>query len=508
LTAAPVAVDTDDSPASRSGTSFHRLIDVALVVALTAIAVAIRRGPLGPRSLWLDDAWPALVTRVPWSRVWVVGLTSPGYSAILKAWVHIVGFSNTHAQQPAFVFGVLGPPAVYLTGRRMVLRPLPAAVAAAILLVSRNHVIYSSRVKQYTLDAFLSTLIILLAVRLLEHPDRVWRWVELVAVAVVATVASSLVLPSVSGAFLAGLFAARKQREARRVAFGAVGVYGVFAVVWWIVALRPRINPALRAYWSAFYIRRDLNLPHDLGIAFWRLAHGFSWAPTIVTLVVIVVSAIVVVWTRRDLAILLLTPIVVASVLAIVHVAPLGSGRTDLNLCPALALTVGVAVASLPLKLSFRTAAAALLLIAVAATNRAAPAYPPENMQGAVAYLSSSERPSDQILVYWAGRFPFALYARRWGLQVNRSNDTAEGFDVNVERPNLFILPDDEREKDAYAAVLARVTKNQDRVWFIASHGRFDVVTIEKDLARLGYRVTALQGDKYSAFAMLWTRRP
>ena len=61
--------------------------------------------------------------------------------------------------------------------------------------------------------------------------------------------------------------------------FRVANSYGLFAVVWWVVALRPRINPALRSYWSAFYIRLDLHFPRDVGVGLWRVAHGLSWAP-------------------------------------------------------------------------------------------------------------------------------------------------------------------------------------------------------------------------------------
>lgn len=484
------------------------LIDGLLVVVLVVLAIEIRRGPLGPRSLWLDDAWPALVTRVPWSHLAIVGLTSPGFSAILKAWTHVVGFTDFHAQQPAFIFGILGPGVVYLTGRRMALRPLPAAVAATILLVSRNHVIYSSRVKQYTLDALLSTLVILLAVLVLEHPQRARRWALLVATAAIATAASSLVVPTVSGALAAGGYAAWKAPAARRVASRAIGAYGLFAVVWWAVALRPRINPALRSYWSAFYIRLNLHFPRDAGVGLWRVAHGLSWAPTLVTLVVLVVAAAVVVRRRTDLAILLLTPLTVAVVLATLHVAPLGAGRTDLNLYPALVLLVGVALAELPLKARPRMAVAVVLLLAVAATTRTAPSYPSENMRSAAEYLEAHARPTDQVLVYWAGRFPFALYAHDWPLKLVRSQQTAEGFEVHVERTNLVVLPNDVTERDRYSAMLARLTKNQSRVWFIGSHGRLDVTTIEKDLKALGYHSSRRPGDRFSAFVTLWKHVP
>ena len=205
------AFPADDplAPKPRLGTQY--LFDALCVVVLIVLAIQIRRSPLGPPSLWLDDSWPALVTRVPWSEVPLVGLTSPGFSAVVKAWTHLVGFSELHAQQPAFVFGVLGPAFVYLTARRLHLPVAPAVVSATILLVSRNHVIYSSRVKQYTLDSLLSALIILVAVWLLEDPERARRWALLIAVAAFATIASSLAFPSISGALLAGIHAARKR---------------------------------------------------------------------------------------------------------------------------------------------------------------------------------------------------------------------------------------------------------------------------------------------------------
>jgi hypothetical protein len=223
---------------------------------------------------------------------------------------------------------------------------------------------------------------------------------------------------------------------------------------------------------------------------------------------VLVAAAIVVIRLRTDLAILLLSPVAVAAALATVHVAPLGAGRTDLTLYPALALVVGIAVAELRISAPLRTVAAVVMILAIAVTNRTAPAYPHENMKRAVARLSASVRPSDEVLVYWAGRFPFALYARQWSLTLERSQHTAEGFEVKIGRSNLDILPDDIAHRDRYAAVLARLTKNHDRVWFIGSHGRLDVVTIEKDLKALGYRSHRRHGDSFSAFGTLWDKNP
>jgi hypothetical protein len=127
-------------------------------------------------------------------------------------------------------------------------------------------------------------------------------------------------------------------------------------------------------------------------------------------------------------------------------------------------------------------------------------------MRSAVAYLSANVRPTDEVLVYWAGRFPFALYARQWSLTVDRSEHTAEGFEVKIGRPDLHILPTEIAHKDRYKAVLTKLTKGKKRVWFIGSHGRLDVVTIEKDLKALGYHSLRRPGDSFSAFVTLWSK--
>jgi hypothetical protein len=69
-------------------------------------------------------------------------------------------------------------------------------------------------------------------------------------------------------------------------------------------------------------------------------------------------------------------------------------------------------------------------------------------------------------------------------------------------------LPNDGAVKSAYAPVVARLTAHQNRVWFIGSHGHFDVVTVEKDLKALGYRSHRRPGDDLSAFVTLWVKSP
>jgi hypothetical protein len=130
-------------------------------------------------------------------------------------------------------------------------------------------------------------------------------------------------------------------------------------------------------------------------------------------------------------------------------------------------------------------------------------------MRAETSYLQAHARPTDEVLVYWASRYPFALYARAWPLRIHQSRDTAEGFEVQVQRPNLHMLPDHSTDHAAYAPVLAALTRHQNRVWFIGSHGRLDAVSIQKDLNALGYHAIARRpGDSYREFVSLWVKDP
>src|SRR5439155_6932788 len=93
-------------------------LDALAAVVLLAAAAALRARPLAPPSLWIDDAWVSLLYKVHTvGDVRRIAVASPGFVVLLKAWLSVVRFSSLRAQLPAFVCGVLAPPAIYLTAR-------------------------------------------------------------------------------------------------------------------------------------------------------------------------------------------------------------------------------------------------------------------------------------------------------------------------------------------------------------------------------------------------------
>ncbi|MGI8757901.1 MAG: hypothetical protein ACR2K0_01175 [Acidimicrobiales bacterium] len=500
-----------------------------LVVALLVVAAgALRLGGLGPSSLWLDDAWLALSSRAGGlDEVVMVGATAPGFAALLAGVLAVAGFSEIGAQALPFAFGVAAAPGLYLVARRMGLAR-PAAIAGAALMVSAPlHILYSGRVKPFTADALGAMVVLLAGWRVVERPQVGRRWAWLGAASVVATVVSAAAAATIAGAYLAGLPAAATARHRRLgPALAATGGFAVFALAWWAAVFRHASTPALRAYWADHYVdvgTGPVNAGGDLLRGLAGVTRGLAALPPALGWLVVVVAAAVVVARRPRLAVLLLAPLAVAVVLATLELAPLGGGRTDIHLYPALALLVAVAVqlaASRALRPSVHantdaaprpparplagTGAVAALVGVLAIGAAPSPAYPAEDVRPLVAAVENLARPDDGIVVYSASRWAYALYAGR-PVELRRDRRSANGFDVTIDDERVTVL---EAHRDApagHAPAVDRLAADHDRLWLVTSHGGADVAVIEEMLRDRGYTAATTQHRPGAALA-LWSR--
>jgi hypothetical protein len=487
IPAEPAPASDPASPARPPGRI--TVLDIVIALAAAAVAAWLRRRQLGPPSLWTDDAWPALVTKVGWSQVPVVGLTAPGFAAILKVWLHVTGFSETKAQSVAFTFGIAGPALVWLVCVARGLGRPAAALATAILVTAPASVVYSARVKQYTLDAAVVIVLLWLAWWLIDGPRERRRWVAFTLAAIVATALSSAIVPVVCGGYLAALLAARRADRAT-VVVGAehLVVYAVFGAAWWVTMLRPRLGTPLHDYWRAFYFQTDSPVDFLKSVAHTptRFDHGFADIPSFIIIVLAVAAAALVWRTRREVAVLLITPIVVAIVLALVQLAPLGTGRTDLYLYPVVAVLLAVGASELTRRAHIVGLLVVVVLIASMAASAKAPStYPQEDMKKAVDALVARAAPGDAIMVYYGGRYAFALYTP-YPVSVYATTHQTDGFDVRIHRPHVILLPS-YTDRSQYAAVVKSLSAHESRVWFIGTHGHGDVPVIEQALVSAGF---------------------
>jgi hypothetical protein len=484
------------------------ILDLVIAVAIAAMAAWLRRRQLGPPSLWTDDAWPALVTKVSWSHVPEVGLTAPGFAAILKAWLHVTGFSAAKAQSVAFTFGIAGPALMWLLCVARGLGRPAAALGSAILVASPASIVYSARVKQYTLDAVIVILLVWLGWRLCDATHEKRRWVEFTIAAIVATAISSAIVPVVCGGYLAALLTAGKaDRQNATRAATHLGIYVVFGAVWWVTMLRPRLGSALHRYWRAFYFQTSSPSAFVKSVAHTpnRFDHGFTDIPSALTIVLVVVAAVACWKTKRSLAVLLITPLLVAVVFAALQLAPLGTGRTDLYLYPVIAVLLAVGASEIVRRMNVAGLVVVAALIATIVASANAPSfYPQENMKAAVGTLVADAAPGDAIMVYYGGRYAFALYAP-YPVSVYPTTKQTDGFDVVIHRPHMIMLPA-YSDRSLYPAAVKRLTAKVHRLWFIGTHGHGDVKVIERALVTAGFNQHRGYYTGLSMFLSVWSR--
>lgn len=437
--------------------------DGVVVAILLAAAVALSAPALGPTSLWLDDAWIAMVHRVSeLGDVLDIGLTAPGFALLLKGWFALVGFSETAAQALPFVAGVAVPPVVYLVGRRIGLGAVAAGFAATILLLSPVRVEYAGRVKPFTIDALAAALLVWLAWRTAEDPGDDRRWAVLVVAAFAATLVSTSSVV-VGGAVVGGAaIAAWRTPDWGRARRWTVG-YVVATGAWILVFVAPNIHPALREYWAGRYVEGVDDL--------WRVLRSFAsdlaaleHAGAVAVLSVLLALAFVAAARRRLWqAAILVGPLVGALVLAVAGRVPLGTGRTDLYLYPTMVLAVAWSLHHLP----WRPWPAVLALVGVVAVGIAPPTagYPAEEFAPLTDVLEDEVAEDDLVLLTASTVYGVALYGP-WTDGVEPA-ETSTGFTPVFGDDRIRRAPG-QNELDRMPELLREVPHGAD-VWLFTS---------------------------------------
>lgn len=486
-------------------------LDAVVALALLAVSVAVRVGALAPSSLWLDDAWVALVSRADGlGEVVMVGNTAPGFVAMQALVLGVVGFSELTAQLLPFLFGVAAAPALYLVARRCGLCAPAAVLGAALVATSPLHIVHSARVKPFTADALAAVAVLLAGWRVVERPVSARRWAGLGIVSVLAVVVSAATAATVAGAYLAGVLAVglRRPRALRPAVWSTAG-FGVFAVGWWALVVRHASTPGLRAYWANRYVEVSAGpgaAAGDVVTGLAEVVQGFVALPRAPAAAALAAAAVVVVARRPLLAPLVVAPVVVAVALAALQLAPLGGGRTDIHLYPSLALLVALALHVVGSRLP-RPAAGTLVAVVAAAlvlAVRPLPPYPDEDLRPLVAAVEQRARSGDAIAVYSASRWAYALYTSG-PVELERDVTSANGFAVAIADERVEVLGPHRADPRAHAPALDRLAAGHDRIWLISSHTGADLPVIEQLLAERGFVATATE-IRPGASLTLWSR--
>ncbi|MBN1477033.1 glycosyltransferase family 39 protein [Candidatus Sumerlaeota bacterium] len=223
--------------------SAHRFPPWALalaLIALTALALALRLVRLREIGLWYDEAFGLLIARMPWDPM----NQTIGLDVHPPLWFWLLHLWGTDSVLWARLFGVaLGTatvPVVWLAARRA-LGDSTALVAAGLLAIHPLHVFYSQELRMYALQGLLIAAMIGAAFPVLRARGA-WSWwgVALFACAL-GVMMTQYLGGAVVGGLWVGLLAARWGRLDRPWTSSWV-IFGVMALAPALGYLLPRAD--------------------------------------------------------------------------------------------------------------------------------------------------------------------------------------------------------------------------------------------------------------------------
>jgi hypothetical protein len=206
---------------------------------------------------WNDEAWVAVTTRFPLSRLPQLTSSTPiGWSLLLR--LATIGRSQSGRLLPLAFAGIAVIPGYWLA-RRLDWQDRGTSIAAAVLAAASVLLVPAMLVrddlKQYTADACMTLVILATTARL----ERRWspRGLALLAVAIGAGMLVSDAAAFAGAAALAAVgltqLARRNWRRLAEAAIAAAGTTAVGAAIYESFDARA-VVPGLTAYWQNYYL--------------------------------------------------------------------------------------------------------------------------------------------------------------------------------------------------------------------------------------------------------------
>jgi hypothetical protein len=429
--------------------------DLLVAAVLGVVAYLVRRHGLPTDGLWHDDTNPAAGAKAAssLSQLLAVSLEHPGYTVLLKGWWGLPGGSDASWVYPALIAGTLSPPLLYLALRGCGYERSISALLGAALAAAQADIIYSGRVRSYTIDMLIVLGVAMIVPRLARMR---WRWQTgiawVVGAILVATFSGfALVAVAVGGAILV-----LHARSDLRMRLAAVATQAAASIAILVATSNTYDLAENRDRWRDTYDAFVTFHPNPLRFAdeafvhLRRLAEAYPGGPSALAGVGIVVALLglaIIAWKGREAIrarylLLLLGVVFVGSLLGSLPFGPLKGETTNqgyrvsLWLIPVIAVGLAAALQGLrsllPNRRTLRSGfdavvflgAAALLVSALAATQ---PAYPLPGAKSAADFVQSHLGPRDSVLIGYHANWSFAAETN-FPYTVDATPDNTYGF--------------------------------------------------------------------------------
>jgi hypothetical protein len=158
------------------------------LLAILALAFALRLSKLAEQAIWWDEAWSILLAEQSLpdiTRTIAFDAHPPLYQWLMHGWIRLVGISELAARYLSVLAGVATVALCVALARRLTRSRHAALAAGMVTALSLIGIDWSQEARMYALGAMWAVAVVYAYVRLLERPTQRWG----VALAVAATCA-------------------------------------------------------------------------------------------------------------------------------------------------------------------------------------------------------------------------------------------------------------------------------------------------------------------------------
>jgi hypothetical protein len=506
-------------------------VDLAIALALAVVAFLLRRHGLPTDGLWLDDSITGAGLTASPSDLFTVSADHPGFTVTLMVWRELTGGSDAALTYLALAAGTLAPAFLYLGLRWCGYEHSIGVLLAAALAVAETDVIYSGRVRTYTVDVLI-VLAVALAIPRLTRIRWSWRTgLPWIVVAALLAFWSGFALIAVG---VAGAIIVLHPAADLRLRGVAVGIQEAICVALLVVEGNTHSLPAqednFRRTWDAFpdFSLNPIHFARETFVHFRRVGEYFVGGPDWfggLCIVVAIVGLGFAAWRGREtvraryLLLLVLTTFV-AGLLGKFPFGPaqgvLGAsgGRVSLWLIPAVAIGLAVSIQAIRGRLAGRrqlafafdavafVAAAAVLVVGLA---RDPVAYPFPGARSATEFVQSHLGPRDALLIAYRSNWSFATESR-FPSDVQPTPESSIGFQPEYPDPRVHYL-----DISVDSSQVAPKVAHADRVFVYYMGPPFSESEAQlrprlaASLSSLGFTPQSTPSFQY-ATVQLWTR--
>ena len=438
------------------------------------------------RPYWLDEAWLAVLTKVPISHLPRYSAIAPfGFVALLR---FVPGSGPQRARLVVLAFSAATVVMAYVLVRRCEWTSRwfarAAATAAALVVMLAPLSLGRNDLKAYTSDAFCALLIFAVAIRVDRPPGNtpVW-WLTVASLAALPfSSASAFVSAAAFGGLLGSALLGRvRRRIVETLVTGAATGAALGAFFGGVVV--PNTNGKLRGYWNAYYLAGSpLHVLHES----WRRLSALRPAigmPTIafVTLFVVGIAVLVRLQAR---AVAIAIPLLWLEMMLAGRARryPFLDLRTShfLLVSSLVVCTIGAAgvlyvLSHLDRRLGPAIGVALLALFVVGNSSHVGDLkIPYENARNQTEYVAAHRTANDVILVNQAGSYAFAYYWPHGRISTSVAPALAQNFLAHVRGLDA-LYANGRTDADVLAALRAATDRRRaagpdSRIFIVRSH--------------------------------------